>query len=235
MSGHIDFDELQEYQEGCLSPEEESAVREHLASCPDCDGKLKIVQALLDDLRALPVEAEPSRDLWPQIAWRIGTEGRERAIKPSVASAGARRDRQITLKAWQLVAAGVALVLFSGAAVWMAMAGTGTAPDPSGAVATLPGSETQAMPAGWDTAMEEYHGAVLDLEEVLEKGRGVLDEETIGILEENLRAINDAIEEAEAALAQDPGSKVLGRFLTENLRRKIDLLRHAAAVVYQNT
>jgi hypothetical protein len=117
----------------------------------------------------------------------------------------------------------------------MALTGTGARPIPSGAVATRPALESQTLPAGWDTALEEYHAAVSDLEEVLEKGRGVLDEETIRILEENLQTINDAIDEAQAALAQDPGSRVLGRFLTENLRRKIDLLRHAAAVVYQNT
>jgi hypothetical protein len=76
---------------------------------------------------------------------------------------------------------------------------------------------------------------VSDLEEVLEKGRGVLDDETVRILEENLQTIDDAINEAQAALAQDPGSKVLARFLTENLRRKIDLLRHAAEAVYANT
>ena len=235
MNRHIDFETLQDYAEGLLSHEEEAPVREHLEHCPDCKRELQVVRSLLEDVGGLPAEAHPSRDLWPQIEWRMGAEGRERAPGTSPEVSRRRGGRQVTLKAWQLAAAGIALALFSGAAVWMALAGTGVGTAPSGAVATAPLAESPALPAGWNTALEEYHDAVADLEDVLERGRGVLDEETIRILEENLQTINDAIDDAQEALAQDPGSRVLGRLLTENLRRKVDLLRHAAAVVYQNT
>jgi len=88
---------------------------------------------------------------------------------------------------------------------------------------------------GWEAALDEYDQAVADLEGVLEMGREVLDPETIRILEENLQAIDRAIQEAQDALAMDPGSRALGRFLAESLKRKIDLLRHAATAVYVNS
>jgi len=236
MNRHIDFDELQDYAEGLLSSEDEERCRAHLGICPECEGELEVVRGLLEDVGGLPVEAHPSRDLWPQIAWRIGAEHEGRpseGIPPTVRETVG--GRQVTLPAWQLLAASITLILISGSVVWAVLSGSGQTPVPAGPVATGVVVASPAQPAGWGTALEEYHQAVSDLEDVLEKGRGVLDEETIRILEENLQTIDGAINEAQAALAQDPGSKILGRFLTENLRRKIDLLRHAAAAVYANT
>jgi anti-sigma factor RsiW len=232
MKRHASFDELQDFQEGLLPPEESEVVRVHLERCSTCRQELEALSALLSEMGDLPREAEPSRDLWPQIEWRIGREtgGDRGAEQPGPSER--KRLRQITLPAWQLLAASITLTLLSGGSVWIALSG---GPRDSAPVATAPVEAGLAQPAGWETALDEYHGAVSDLEEVLVAGREVLDPETVRILEENLQAIDNAIDEAQAALTQDPGSKVLGRFLAENLRRKIDLLRRAAIAVYANT
>jgi hypothetical protein len=232
MKRHVGFDELQDLREGLLSPEERDEVLAHLESCATCRGELGALSSLMDSLGELPLEAQPSRDLWPQIVWRIdaGSEASRRVESPSLSRAKPRR--QITLQAWQLAAASIALALVSGGVVWAALSGGLRDPGP---VASVPAQGSLAQPVGWETALDEYNEAVAELEEVLELGRGVLDPETVRILEENLQAIDNAINESQAALAQDPGSKILGRFLAENLRRKVDLLRRAAAAVYANT
>ena len=96
-------------------------------------------------------------------------------------------------------------------------------------------SMTLAHPAGWEGTFTEYDEAVADLEAVLEQGQEVLDGETIRILQENLGTIDSAIQEAAEALDRDPGSRLLQRLLSDNLRRKVNLLRFAASRVYANT
>jgi hypothetical protein len=50
------------------------------------------------------------------------------------------------------------------------------------------------------------------------------------VVEENLAIIDQAVDEARQALAQDPANADLGGYLLETRRRKLDLLRHAAAL-----
>jgi hypothetical protein len=114
--------------------------------------------------------------------------------------------------------------------VWLLLTGE---PEGGHSVAMEPPSEVHA--AEWTEAYGGYDQAVADFEEILEKGRDVLDPETIRVLEENLATIEAAIEESREAVARDPGSPLLRRILAENLRRKMDLLRHAAVAVYAAT
>jgi hypothetical protein len=230
MNRHADFETLQDYREGLLSPEEGAWVRAHLEGCAPCRDELEALSALMEGLEGLPVEAQPSRDLWPQIEWRIGTGSR--VPDPGAAEGVGRPGRQVTLPAWQLLAASITLAIISGGVVWAALSGGSQSAVP---VASAPAREALAQPVGWESALDEYDQAVADLEGVMEMGREVLDPETIRILEENLQAIDRAIQEAQEALAMDPGSRALGRFLAESLKRKIDLLRHAATAVYVNS
>jgi len=232
MKRHVDFERLQDYREGLLSREDGEAVAAHLQECPACREELHALDTLMQGLGGLPVEAHPSRDLWPQIEWRMGTEGASAGQDVGPEKVERKQRRQVTLHAWQLMAAGVVLAVISGSAVWAFLSGTSPV---SGPLAPEMPQSYPAQPAGWEVALDEYRGAVADLEEVLEAGREVLDPETVRIMEENLRVIDEAIAESQAALAQAPNSKSLGRFLAENLRRKVDLLRRAAIAVYANT
>ena len=232
MNRHVDFDELQDYREGLLSREQHESIRAHLEYCASCREELEALSELMDGLGELPVEAQPSRDLWPQIEWRLGNGSG--VAQPESEQARTLPGRQVTLPAWQLLAAGMALALLSGGAMWAALSGgpQGSVPTP---VASAPVRDALVRPVGWETALDEYDEAVADLEDVLELGKDVLDPETIRILEENVQIIDRAIEEAQEALSLDPGSRALGRFLAENLRRKINLLRSAANAVYANS
>lgn len=242
MTGHMDDGLLQDFAEGLLEEGAEMEVREHVSVCPGCREALAEIQDLLGGLRGLPAEGQPARDLWPQIAWRIegaktgGEERLEAAEEPAAGEVGPAPDsgrdrrRRVDLAPWQLMAASIALMVISGGSVWAFLS---VRPDPS--PGPVPDLVSPAQPAGWQEAYGGYEEAVEDLEAVLERGREVLDPETVRVLEQNLLAIDQAIQEAEAALAQDPASTILRRFLTENLRKKVDLLRQAAGAVYTIT
>jgi hypothetical protein len=228
MKRHIDDALLDDYLEGSLSGEEERRVREHLLECTVCRRGYESRVRVAGEMAELPVEGEPPRDLWPQIAWRI--EAGEQATH----GRGARRfsaSRRFNLPAWQLLAASIAVAVLSGGSVWYLLsAGDRT---PTSLVETA--VPTLATPAGLEEALDEYAVSVSGLERILDEGREVLDPETIRVLEENLAIIDRAIAEAQDALGKDPGSNVLRRLLTENLRRKVALLRQAAVAVHART
>jgi hypothetical protein len=239
MSRHVDNEELQDFLEGLLPPAEEERVRGHLDECSGCRGELEALSSVLGGLSELPKEAEPSRDLWPQISWRIEKgrhpakeADRELVAAPSIdgAEAGGRGFGRVSIPAWQLLAASITIALISGGSVWAILAGRSAGTD------VQPVSfATAAHLADLGEAYGGYDDAITDLEAVLERGRSVLDPETIQILETNLETIDRAIQEAGEALEQDPASTVLQRILAGNLRRKVDLLRQAASAVYANT
>lgn len=230
MTAHIDDGRLQDFREGLLDPEAEAEIQEHLAACSRCRKELSALAELLDGMGDLPVEAEPARDLWPQIAWRIEGSRAKGPVPVEDQPAKPKLSRRVNLPAWQLMAASVALIVISGSSVWAFLSGR---LDPGELQDTVPQSPGQFV--GWEDSYGGYDEAVADLESVLEKGREVLDPETVRVLEENLRTIDLAIQEAEAALTQDPASSVLQRFLADSLRKKIYLLRQAAGAVYAIT
>jgi hypothetical protein len=55
------------------------------------------------------------------------------------------------------------------------------------------------------------------------------------VVEENLRVIDDAIDEARAALARDPANGFLYRHLDRTMTKKLDLLRRAAGAALVST
>ncbi|MFH1763976.1 MAG: zf-HC2 domain-containing protein [Gemmatimonadota bacterium] len=241
MTRHIDDSLLQDFREGLLDPEAVVEVREHLDTCSQCRAELAALTELLEGLGGLPAEVQPPRDLWPQIAWRMETA---KTLGPGSADveqhdAAAYREpprgrprvaRRVNLPAWQLLAASIALMVISGGTVWAVLSGK---TDGGGSLGPVP--QNPAQLATWEDAYGGYDEAVADLEAVLARGREVLDPETVLVLEENLQAIDRAIQEAGEALLQDPGSTVLQRFLAINFRKKVDLLRQAAGAVYATT
>jgi uncharacterized protein YejL (UPF0352 family) len=88
--------------------------------------------------------------------------------------------------------------------------------------------------ASLNFADQQYDAAVADLEKALNKGRGRLDASTIAIVEHNLQIIDQAIAQARQALAGDPANTYLSSHLVEARRRKLDLLRRAAALTSES-
>jgi anti-sigma factor RsiW len=221
-------DRLSEYLDGELSPGERVAFEAHLQTCAECP-------ALLAELRMIVVRAQgletvpPVRDLWPGIAERIGATAQRSG---SIDLASRRREsRRWSFSIPQLAAAAVALMTVSGGTAWLVRGAGPAVPVP---VATAPSlSSPTITPAATvrGTAKGSYDQAIADLERVLAGGRGQLDSTTIRVIEQNLAAIDRAIAQAQHALDADPANLYLNTHLAETMRRKLDLLRQAAALV----
>jgi tetratricopeptide (TPR) repeat protein len=205
-----------------LDPRERAEIEAHLAACSSC-------RDLLAELRGVAARASllagvpPDRDLWPGIAERIGAT----AVLPFRAAA-----RRISFTIPQLVAASLALMVLSGAMVWMVKEGAPGTDVPPVVANTPPDPDPAAIqPANFaDTYYEE---AIADLEKALAAGRDRLDPQTVRVLEENLLAIDRAIEQSRKALAADPANTFLNMHLASARQRKLALLRDATALTLE--
>ena len=166
------LDRLSDHLDGALDARDRDLVESHLGDCPECS-------AILDDLREIALAAarlpnrEPITDLWGGIATRIG----------AAAPATGTMTRRFSLSVMQLVAAGIALILFTSAVVWLVR--PNAAGDREVAAVAQPGTGgafsyvARAVAPGSDAAIAE-------LERLLEQARDQLDPATVQVLETNL-------------------------------------------------
>lgn len=250
-------DRLSEYLDGELSADEQRAVDAHLRGCAEC-------AAVLADLKRVVARAQqagaaprpPTVDLWSDIAARIDSQRSARRSAERVgaspvarfASGGGnrvaeRRTRRIAFTLPQLAAAAVLVAAVSGGIV-LKFAGrpeglrSETASDPVAqplaATADTPPTDGVDRIVPVSMADAQYDAAAADLEGALKQGRGRLDAATIAIVEHNLQIIDQAIAQAREALSADPANTYLSGHLVEARRRKLDLLRRAAALTSES-
>jgi Putative zinc-finger len=228
MTMHEEWtDKLSDYLDGELEAADQTAVEAHLRDCSECIAVLNDLKRVVAGARGLDVRP-PDRDLWPGVSARIDR------VAPT---------RRVSFTLPQLAAAAAVLIAVSGAlAVRLAERAEaprtasqspvtapvpddtpGTAPD-AGRIGATPLAERVSF------ADAQYDAAVADLEKAVKNGRGRLDKATIDIVEHNLQIIDQAIAQAREALAADPANGYLSGHLVEARRRKLDLLRRAAAL-----
>jgi hypothetical protein len=210
MSNHDQWtDRLTDYLDGELAEEESVRVARHLSECAACRDVLGELRDVVRRAGTI-VDTEPTRDLWPTVAWRI------------------RAKRRFSFTLPQLVAASLALMVLSGGMVWLARLG-GERTDIPAIGASEPGFDSRSItPARF--AIAHYDDAIVDLQETLQEQRDNLDPETVRVLEQNLKSIDEAIEQCRVALAKDPMNPYLSEHLVAAKKRKLGLLRRAAAM-----
>jgi hypothetical protein len=101
----------------------------------------------------------------------------------------------------------------------------------TGGAGTLTGGRATSVPTvpvRRAAARATYDREIAALRGILSERRGGLSPSTVEILEQNLRIIDQAIEQSRAALARDPASVFLDQQLNNALEKKIELLRTAA-------
>lgn len=212
------IDRASEYLDGELSPEELSEFEREL----DRSEELSRVVA---ELRQVVKRAErlgprpPRKGLWTEIAARIQRKPSLVGSRPSSQRVGRRYSLTLT----QLVAAGLATVIVSGALAWGSVS-----LDRAGLVDSRDrGFPSASFAASASPEAPGYEMAISELEETLREGQEVLDSATIRVLEESLISINRAIEDARRALAADSSDLFVNRHLRRALRRKRELLQAA--------
>lgn len=233
-------DRLSNFLDGGLEGPEHAQVETHLCECGECRRVLEQLREVKARAAALgPVE--PARDLWGGIAATIaapaatGDSGGATVIALPTAEPRAYpveelpTPRRFSLSARQLLAASIALVAASSMATWAARSPTAIALDPS---EVLSPTESVVSPA---SRVAEPPAALAEelasLERVLTEASGVLDPNTVRVLEHNLGVIEQAIEDSRRALAQDPENEFLVEHLQRVYERKLEYLREAASVV----
>ncbi len=223
--GDIWIDRLSEYLDGGLNDADREAIEHHLANCVECKTTLEQLRAVTKRAAALD-DRPPENNLWDGIAARIGTTDET----PDVVDIATRRKvrRTITFSLPQLVAAGIALVVVSAGTARLIRPSESQLEQPR-ADAIVRDAAANAVLVGFDVA--EYEGAVEELKMVLEEARGLLDPNTVQVLEQSLATIDRAIVEAQEALRQDPANGYLTAHLAATMKRKVELLQRAAAIV----
>jgi tetratricopeptide (TPR) repeat protein len=220
-------DRLSEYLDHELSDRDRMALDAHLATCQECRTTLEELRAVVARAASLqPVP--PAADLWPGVEQRLDVRSRS-----TVTPFRARLARRVSFTLPQLVAAGLALMVLSGGAVWLSQyGGRTTSFPPVAATNTAPPPEGSVAPSVSPVALSDprYDEAIRDLEDALAAGRSQLDPETVKILEANLQAIDQAIDQSRRALEADPANMYLNNHLAEARQRKLALLRRANAV-----
>ena len=221
---------LSAYLDDELSTSEAQAVDRHLEECFECRRTLSELREVSARAGGLP-DLEPESDLWNGIAARIESMPQADLASLQVIDLRsrkvARQSKRIAISLPQLAAASIVLMLLSGSVVWFAMRGGPAAP--SSVAVDYTGQAVRLVSVGPDQ-VTDYTSAVQALENALRQQRNRLDPVTIAILEENIRAIDTAITEAEAALERDPGNLYLNQHLDNTMKKKIQLLRRAAGL-----
>jgi len=222
MTTDLFTDRLSEYLDGELSAPERASVDAHLAQCAGCRATLEELRAVVQEAASLD-DAPPSRDLWAGVAARIAPGGDLRGLVSPFRRAISSR---LSFTLPQLAAAGLALMVLSGGLVWMARSGDPRADFPPISAQAPDGAAIS--PANF--ADPRYDEAIADLERTLQAGRTTLDAETLRVVEENLAAIDRAIDQCRRALATDPANVYLNAHLADARQRKLTLMRRATAL-----
>jgi len=165
--------------DGTLSREAHDEVARHLADCPACARLRDGLERLQSRVAALPREVQPPRDLWPGLRDRLPA----RPIP---------RERPVAgrLRPW-LAAAAVLLAGLAGLLLLRDDAGTGSEP-------------FTTAPAAYGEVEREYRRATDDLLRALDLRREDLSPETLAVVDENIRIIDDAIGRVRLAIENDP-------------------------------
>jgi len=176
--------------DGALEPAVVAEVEAHCAGCRDCARELAELRALREATAALPREIPPPAALWAAVA----------------AHTTERRSARTPWPAWA-AAATVVATLGGVTAVWL---GSGSEGSHAPSIARAPQAGA-AVPAVADPRMARRAYLVSDL---TRRGQRVAPEATATV-ERNLKVIQQALLEIEAAVEANPNDANLRRLLTE--------------------
>ena len=193
------------YVDGELEPGRRAEVRAHVDGCADCRAGLEERRELARAVEQLPRELAPTRDLLPGI--RRATVQRRRPL-------------------WFWAGMAASLVALSTVA-WVTLrapektetAGRITVPD-----LPQPWSVARVNQLEFEMAEEEYELAAERLLQLLEEREDSLSPETLELVEENLRIIDQAIDEVRDALESAPEDPANGHALNALHRQKVEFL-----------
>lgn len=236
MSEHLSTERMNESLDGLLSDAETTPIELHLEACASCRNEYARLSETIMAVASLPKQAQVPATAWAGIAGRISgvvrrdVTGEVPVLRLPTAARGARR---ISFSVPQLAAAALVVSFMSaGMALLATQGGRGASSIRASVTAEGPGGAAARAVSLEDN---RYAKVVDQLEQILEAGRAVLALETLVTIEVSLLTLDDAIEEIETALADDPNSDLLRRLLANRQRTRLGVLQRAAAAVQAQT
>ena len=173
---------------------------------------------LLQQVGALPPAIEPSRDLWPDIHARLGQ-----------APPAARPTPRGLSWSWAL-AAGTAIATVSVLFTWMAVRAPEQAAVPVAAVSPSPVESLQPVSYGSYARLgPEYVETRAQLLGAFKARLATLPPDVRVRVEQDLATIQKAADDIDAALAQDPSSRLLNSLLLGTYQEELRLYTRVAA------
>jgi anti-sigma factor RsiW len=227
MNCHDVFKCLNDYVDGLLQESEKREIEQHLKQCETCSREKQQLQALVMEAGNLPEGIKPSTDLWPGVAEQL--ENREVPL-----SLTARRGVRSIFSNRALLAAAAVLTAIVATAVTTTIINNrrpSNLPDDRQQPVAIAASAL--ISSEYESAELEYRQATEKLLTLLDERRDSLSPETLAIVDENRRIIDQAIQEITDALEKEPGSPRLNGLLLAAYKKDLDLLRQAAQLPVQ--
>jgi hypothetical protein len=174
---------------------------------------------VLARVAALPESIEPARDLWPEIRAQLHEQ-------PARAPAPAPRGLSWT---WAL-AAGAAIASVSVLFTWLAVRAPDEAAVQVAAVAPMPVEALQPVSYGEYARLgPEYVETRAEMMELFRARLATLPDDVRLRVEQDLATIQQAADDIDLALAQDPSSRLLNRLLLSTYQEEMRLYTRVAA------
>ena len=208
---------LDDFVDGLLPEGDRSRLEAHLTGCDSCRRDLAALQALLDNAADLPAEIDPSKDLWSAVKSQIGEE----RSAPS-------RFSFFNRPKYALAAAALFVLVTAGSLLLPRMIERGM-------------GSIEWMMTEWQigqittAAMErQYLGAIEELSYAVAERRAAVPESALAMIDQNLRVLDDAIEESRSALWNNPSDRELQSILSTVYQQKVELLQWTAQIATSN-
>ena len=218
MNMHPGEARLNDYLDGELDARAEAEVVRHLADCVTCRVEVERLRAIVASAAELPDSIEPRRDLWSSIEARIDTAG-----TVDLEAWRARPRSALWNHRWELVAAATLLVLVASTGTLLLVRDQAR----EAPIAVTDTADTAPVRLVSVPGQADYVAAIQELDALLRQRAGQLDPATAEVVRVNMAIIDQAIREAQAALAADPANGDLNQAVSAAYKSKINLLRQA--------
>ncbi len=212
---------LDEYLEDQLPESLKALFEQSLENCPEIAEEVRQALALRDTARELPKVQQPERDLWPGISSRL--EPRSEAAKPITHSV--TPDRRSIGSFYRIAAIITLLAATSLITYFLTRSPDNDRYSDNNQPVHITPLDSQSSVT--DDIKTTYAETRIQLMAQLEKHHQAIDSATALVIRNNLRKIEEAINEIEHALQKTPNDPGLITMREAMRKKEVSVLRHA--------
>jgi anti-sigma factor RsiW len=216
-TAHLSEEDRQRAADGSLDAADRARVLAHLDECRDCAADVArlttLMTRIIDSRQASSTLASVPEDLWPDIRQQI-ERTKVVALEPSTEEVAWWRPR---IDPWAIgVAASIAAVV--------AVTVIRTVPPAVRSAVTAAASSDSVFRFA-DDSIKRYQEQADRLLDDLKLERARLAPETQAAIDDDLKTVDLAIAELQAAITRDPRNPALRAMLASSYRQKVDVLK----------